>query len=513
VGRGFQFLDQSIELVEPRVPEIAVPFEPVVQPAERLRAQLVEPLLSPRLDLDQAGLFQDAQVLRDLRLIEPQPAADVVHRGGPGAQHLDDAKAGGFGQGGERLQHALEYAPSGICLSRHIVGCYHRHVLPMASDGRAQAVARALAAALRGEPGAWRTLNDPGQESAFLELASEHRVKPLLAWQLGRLDELDHWPGAVRRAIVDAGRAEAALEIARRRDLDRLFPAFESAGIPVLAIKGAALAYTAYPEPWLRPREDTDLLVGPADAARAGVVLAAAGFHPVSRQRGRIVTNQQLYLRPDPPGRRDAIDLHWKIADPAPFADLISFDELLRAGAAVAVGGPPGCRVPSTGHSLLLACWHLIAHHSRDRGERERLLWLYDIHLLANALTEAGRGVVIEVAARTRTAGVCAAALTTARQQFPSPGADALLEHLPRSAIDGSMTPYLRGNARRVDLLVADLRALPGWRSQVRLIREHLFPPAAYMRATYPQSSPVLLPFLYARRIVGGARRWFQRPR
>ncbi len=382
----------------------------------------------------------------------------------------------------------------------------------MASDGRAHAVDGALAAALRGEPGAWRTLSDPAQETAFLVLATEHRVKPLLAWQLGRLGELNHWPDAVRRAIVDAGRAESALEIARRRDLGRLLLAFEAAAVPVLAIKGAALAYTVYPEPWLRPREDTDLLVRPADVVRAGVVLAAAGFHLVPRQRGRIVTNQQLYVRSDPPGRRDAIDLHWKIADPAPFANLISFDELLRAGAAVA-NASPAFRVPSTGHSLLLACWHLIAHHSRDRGDRERLLWLYDIHLLANALTEGGRGVVIEVAARTRTADVCATALTIASRQFASPGAGALLEQLPQSASDRSTTPYLRGNARRVDLLVADLRALPGWRSQVRLVREHLFPPAAYMRATYPQTSPVLLPFLYVRRIVGGARRWFQRPR
>jgi len=44
-----------------------------------------------------------------------------------------------------------------------------------------------------------------------------------------------------------------------------------------------------------------------------------------------------------------------------------------------------------------------------------------------------------------------------------------------------------------------------------RLIAEHLFPPASYMREKYGLHSRVLLPVAYVRRIVGGAAGWWKR--
>jgi hypothetical protein len=366
----------------------------------------------------------------------------------------------------------------------------------------------ALVAALRGASGVWRELDDPVRQQAFLDEAAAHRVKPLLVWALSRAGDLPRYPDRVRESLLDAARAEAALEIARQYDLGRALSACSSAGIDVLLIKGAALAYTVYPEPWIRPREDTDLLVRASDAARAGAVLDAAGYRPVPRQSGRLVTNQQLYVRTPSP-HRDAIDLHWKIADPAPFADLLTSDDLFTTAVDAVVPAPRTARVPSRGHALLLACWHRVAHH-RDA---ERLLWLYDIHLLTEALDDVDRRAIVEIAARTRTVDVCAGALTLVARHFESEGAQALLAQLPRAAPDGTpASRYLRADARKIDLLVADLQSLPNWRGRLQLVREHLFPPAAFMRATYPGSSPLLLPLLYVRRIAGGARRWFERP-
>jgi hypothetical protein len=368
----------------------------------------------------------------------------------------------------------------------------------------------ALVAALRGVPGVWRELDDPVRQQRFLEEAGAHRVKPLLVWALSRSGDLPRYPDRIRDSLLGAARAEGALEIARQYDLCRVLSAFSSAGVDVLLIKGAALAYTVYPEPWLRPREDTDLLVRAGDAVRAGALLGDAGYHPVPRQSGRLVTNQQLYVRTASP-RREAIDLHWKIADPAPFADLLSCDELFGDASAAPVSGSCVARGPSRGHALLLACWHRVAHH-RDA---ERMLWLYDMHLLAGTLDAADRRAVVEIAARTRTADVCAGALTLVARHFESAAAAALLAQLagPTAPAGAPASRYLRADARKVDLLVADLQALPGWRARAQLLKEHLFPPAAYMRETYPHSSPLLLPFLYARRIAGGARRWFERPR
>jgi hypothetical protein len=69
---------------------------------------------------------------------------------------------------------------------------------------------------------------------------------------------------------------------------------------------------------------------------------------------------------------------------------------------------------------------------------------------------------------------------------------------------------YLGPAVRKFDVLLDDLRALPGWRARLTLLKEHLFPDAAYMRRTYASgaSGPIL--WLYVRRIVTGAVKWFR---
>ena len=68
-----------------------------------LGAQSVEPLLRARLHLHQAYILENLQVLRGLRLPEPESAMDVVHRPGACAKQFDDPKTVRFAQRGERF--------------------------------------------------------------------------------------------------------------------------------------------------------------------------------------------------------------------------------------------------------------------------------------------------------------------------------------------------------------------------------------------------------------------------
>jgi hypothetical protein len=367
-------------------------------------------------------------------------------------------------------------------------------------------VESAVCAVMRGRTGVWRDLADAAARARFLDAATRHRVRPLIAWRIRQTGEGAQWPPEILRALVDAERAEAALELVRRHDLARVLSGFAAAGVPVVVMKGAALAYSRYSEPWLRPREDTDLLVEPADASRAADALASAGYSAAPMQRGRLVTHQQRYLRADAAGRRHACDLHWKIADPAPFADLLPPADVFAQADHCGSWSPPAL-IPSRVHALMLASWHRVAHH---RGSRD-LLWLYDLHLLADGLSPADTDRARLILQRTRTAAVCAEALVLAAERFgtrvPAPLLEGDAEH--------AMTPpaiavYLRPDARKVDLLLADLRALPGWRARGRLVREHLFPPAEYMRAARPGDRTPLF-VLYLRRIARGTRAWFHR--
>ena len=53
------------------------------------------------------------------------------------------------------------------------------------------------------------------------------------------------------------------------------------AGIPAVALKGVPLAARFYPEPWLRPSSDVDILVRPQDLERGTALMRSLGYHEV----------------------------------------------------------------------------------------------------------------------------------------------------------------------------------------------------------------------------------------
>jgi hypothetical protein len=82
---------------------------------------------------------------------------------------------------------------------------------------------------------------------------------------------------------------------------------------------------------------------------------------------------------------------------------------------------------------------------------------------------------------------------------------------LEAAPADEPSTMFLRPGVRKVDVLLDDMRVLPGWRSRLMLLKGHLFPDTTYMRSMYASGSPAPIPWLYIRRIVSGAAKWFRR--
>jgi hypothetical protein len=70
---------------------------------------------------------------------------------------------------------------------------------------------------------------------------------------------------------------------------------------------------------------------------------------------------------------------------------------------------------------------------------------------------------------------------------------------------------YVEGTVRKRDVLVSDLAVLPTWGARLRLIREHVFPPASFILKRYGVRNPLWLPALYAHRFVTGAFKWARR--
>jgi hypothetical protein len=194
----------------------------------------------------------------------------------------------------------------------------------------------------------------------LLEVARAERVGPLLAHALERAGLADtatiaeEVRAALRREyLAAAGRAVLLSDAAAR-----LLSAFAQAGIPVIALKGLALAETVYPNPALRPMEDLDLLIRSGDLSAAVRTLSEAGFREAWH-------GFPDFERAD--GLVD-VDLHTALLHEGEIptrlgAQAIATEALWAAAQPATLAGVPGM-VLSPPHQLLHVCQHLCTHHA-----------------------------------------------------------------------------------------------------------------------------------------------------
>jgi hypothetical protein len=338
----------------------------------------------------------------------------------------------------------------------------------------------------------------------LLQLAREHRIEQLVVWRVStRGGDLRAWFGDAAEHVRDRARESSIVDAVRNTEIAAVAAALAQVeGAEPLLFKGAALAQSHYPHSWLRPRLDTDILVARSSVPAVFDALAAMGYDRATATSGALVISQASWSRTDTFGITHALDVHWEIANWQVIARARSHRDLADRSVAMPSLGP-AARALAAPDALLIACLHRAAHH-RDS---EELLWLYDIHLLAAGLTEAEWQVFADAADRGEVKAVCARGLALAREYFHSPVPPHMTDHLA-SPGDEASSIYLSKDLRLVDGLVADLRALP-FRDRIRLIAEHVCPPADYMREKYGVTSRRALLFLYARRIATGLPRWF----
>jgi hypothetical protein len=332
--------------------------------------------------------------------------------------------------------------------------------------------------------------------------ADAHGVLPLLAWRCRAAAE--QLPDDLQQELAATAAHAVAWEVWTAAELATVLDGLRAAGVESMVIKGAALARQIYPEAWLRPHGDVDLLITRASLPRITEALLGLGYAQDATIEGTHVMQQTHFSRTDAHGVRHAVDVHWRIANPQVFARALEYDELRAAAVPIAsLGGAPA---PCPVHALLLALVHRAAHHY----DNQRLIWLWDIHLLAARLEARDWKRVVALALDREIAAVALRGLELTEEAFGAswpPDVAARLTAAPRG---NATAAFLDGIDRQADVLVSDLRALPGLRARATLLRQHLFPSRAYMLARYQTSSTWTLPFLYARRIIAGAPRWLR---
>jgi hypothetical protein len=122
------------------------------------------------------------------------------------------------------------------------------------------------------------------------------RLRPYIAYQLRPL--VPGLPEILRDQIITIERQFALAFLKQQKDTRRILETLREHGVPVLLLKGAAIASQVYPSPSLRPITDLDLWVQAGAMPEAGRALGTIGLsHGWAEFGGLIDTNSQVVMR------------------------------------------------------------------------------------------------------------------------------------------------------------------------------------------------------------------------
>lgn len=359
-----------------------------------------------------------------------------------------------------------------------------------------------MCALLRGESVRRAESRDSSFERRYRDCAAYHGIGPLLAQRISLTVPGDRHEA---RDLKD----EMAIELVRKHELVRVLNALAKCGVTPLLLKGTALAYSIYPSPALRPRIDTDLLIAGADREITARILSELGYEKPNALSGNLVSYQCGYAMQDRFHIDHVLDVHWRISNAQVFSRTLDYDELIsRAILVPALGDHARALAPVD--ALLLACMHRVHHfHSPYRvgglrsANRDRLIWLYDIHLLVDSMSPGKLAEFTQLAEQTGMRAICRDGLLQARRCFGTRLPEEALQSLTKDGPSELSALHLRKGGIRH--LLTELQALPRWGDRVALLGEHLIPPADYMLEKYAAPNRTWLPMLYLQRCIHGA--------
>jgi Uncharacterised nucleotidyltransferase len=211
---------------------------------------------------------------------------------------------------------------------------------------------------------------------ALADEAEYHGIAPLLEPIISVLAAKVPVPDEVRRAFVALASRHRRAAVVREACIDQLLETFASAGVPVVLLKGAALAHRIYPNPSLRPMVDIDMLIDAGDTDRAiELVVSGLGYSFASRH-GSHLSGRMHHLPVATMARSGfhiPLEIHLDTMSPnqagsLTFATLTAKPQSFPRGT-----GPDGLAL---GHTDMLR--HL-TRHAFEPARRVRLIQLYDL--------------------------------------------------------------------------------------------------------------------------------------
>ncbi|MDA1184682.1 MAG: nucleotidyltransferase family protein [Acidobacteria bacterium] len=318
---------------------------------------------------------------------------------------------------------------------------------------------------LRGE--LLTTLDEDGWQR-LLSLAAAHSVRGLVNQRLTDSSVVSLVPANVQRDLRDAARQTAARMLRAQTQIAELVSGFDTASIPVIALKGVHLARAVYPNQTLRAMQDIDLLVPREDLQSATDIALGLGYTPIRPftvdQEAAAKSHIARLTRPESLD----VEIHWNITAPnVPYS--IDPADLWARTVPVDVGR---CQLLGLSPEQLLL--HLCAHASYQHGFEFGIRSLVDVAATLRRFdAELDWELVVRQCRAWRWQRGVGVSLSLARELF---GADVPGDALDSFAADtgGAATDTEVINAARVQILgepslyaeshhFARLRTTPGF--------------------------------------------------
>lgn len=348
-----------------------------------------------------------------------------------------------------------------------------------------------------------RELPDSIPWPEVLALAQMHGVAPLLYAAIQQSGAPA--PEQVRTALAQAYYGLARANTLRSLELEPILAALSVADVPVLLLKGIALAETLYDNIALRPMGDFDLVVHRQDVPACREILVRLGYRPtmVEVTRGAFLAycNEEAFAPPE--AAQTFIELHWHLLDVPYYLRRVQMDWFWESSRAHSVGPYP-VQILGPEANLLYLSSHLAFHHCFHG-----LRWFVDLAFLTYLCRES-----LDWDRIVRQAQACELLLAVRETldrlagcwpSLPLDHARRRLHSLQPSAAEQRLFRLLTAEPRSPLLdFYTDLVCLPDLPARARFAFRNLFPQPAYMARRYGMRHAWQLPFFYLYRLGDG---------
>ncbi|MEH6552213.1 MAG: nucleotidyltransferase family protein [Pseudomonadales bacterium] len=336
----------------------------------------------------------------------------------------------------------------------------------------------------------------------FIQLCEHEGITPLLSHQISQQLSQPNTniqiPDAWQNELSTLSKQYVATQLIKQREIHKLITAFNQNGLDYILLKGEALSISCYPQAYLRTRCDTDFIFkDKQEAENAWTLLQAQGYARLPTMEGEFVGYQFPCQKTLAMGVVNTLDIHHKITNAQWFTQQLEYPELKDNSVTIEYGNQHTLAL-SPLYALIHACIHRTTNVSNQM--ENRLIWLYDIHLLSQKLTATDWEKLLLIAKEKDFSQLLLQGLTITKKTFNSPIQEETLAALQQQAKNQS-TPHTAGS-RRLTSYYNNVMRLEGGKQRWQYIRETLFPPAAYVAEKYHVKNNALILWYYVKRII-----------